>query len=230
LRTARTPRGLPAFAATILLTVVPGPDLYRIDVKSLQECTRKRLLRAGFEGAVGGFEAAFHSQEDLWIVHIHLLLLGEIQEAKPRLRNAFPDIGLGRPVVCRALDSRITQITYVQKFHAYHRPGSGKGAFENLHGYRDHHALAGEMINLVRNFHGVAADEFIRKLTTWRSRDNEELGAFLDDRVESHRRAAAERISSPGRDLGRFHNKFATILGQLLWQSALEFFHGLSKS
>jgi hypothetical protein len=37
--------------------------------------------------------------------------------------------------------------------------------------------------------------------------------AVLDDRVESHRRAAAERLSSPGRDLGRFHNKFATIFG-----------------
>jgi hypothetical protein len=123
--------GLPAFAATILLTVVPGPDLYRIDVKSLQGCTRKRLLRAGFEGAIGGFEAAFRSQENNWVVHVHLLLLGEIQKAKPRLRNAFPDIGLGRPVVCRALDNRIKQITYVQKFHTYHRPGapgfSGRG-------------------------------------------------------------------------------------------------------
>jgi hypothetical protein len=122
--------GLPAFAATILLTVVPGPDLYCIDVKSLQECTRKRLLRAGFEGAVGGF-AAFNFHEDRWVVHIHLLLLGEIQEAKPRLRNAFPEIGLGRPVVCRPLDNRIKQITYVQKFHTYHRPGapgfSGRG-------------------------------------------------------------------------------------------------------
>jgi len=89
----------------------------------------------------------------------------------------------------------------------------GKGAFENLHGYRDHHALAGEMINLVRSFHGVAAEAFIRNLAAWRSRDNDEFAAFLSRRVERYRRAAAERLLSPGRDLGRFHNKIATIFG-----------------
>jgi hypothetical protein len=69
------------------------------------------------------------------------------------------------------------------------------------------------MINLARSFHGVAADEFIRKLTKWRARNNVEMAAFLTRQVERYRRAAAERLLSPERDLGRFHNKIAKIFG-----------------
>ena len=118
------PVGRPAFVATILLVVVPGPSLHKIDLKTIHDRVRKRLLRAGFTAAIGGTEADFKVHEDRWVVHVHLLIVGDIDEAKPRLKKAFPDIGLGRPVFCRRLENPVAQISYLQKFHTFHRPGS----------------------------------------------------------------------------------------------------------
>jgi hypothetical protein len=118
--------GPSAFVATILLQSVPGPELSDVDVRACNQMVRKRLIRAGFRAAIGGTEAAYKAGEDRWIVHMHLLVFGEREEARPRLQYAFRGVGLHRPVVTAVIKDPVDQITYLQKFATYHRPGSSE--------------------------------------------------------------------------------------------------------
>src|SRR5208337_1047373 len=117
------PEGLPAFTATILLDSVTGSELCQLDLKRLHDRLRKRLGRAGFVAAIGGTEAAYKAGSDRWIIHVHLLVANELNEGRARLREAFADVDLFRPVICRPLRDRAAQISYLQKFSTYHRPG-----------------------------------------------------------------------------------------------------------
>ena len=125
------PDGLPAVTATIVLAKVRGAALRNECVEALHDRTRKRLSRAGVRAAIGGTEAAYLSEDDAWSVHLHLLIFGDIKVLGPRLRSAFAKDGYDRAVKCQPLRDPVSQITYLQKFHTYHRPGtrglSGKG-------------------------------------------------------------------------------------------------------
>jgi hypothetical protein len=90
-------------------------------------------------------------------------------------------------------------------------PLAGLGAFEELYGFADFHALAVELIRLAGAHHGVASEAFVDDLVEERARDDSALRAFLTQRIDVYMRAAARRVQSPGRDLTRVHRKFATI-------------------
>jgi hypothetical protein len=125
------PEEVRVFVATILLVSMSGPELSELDLSLLHDRLRKRLVRAGFKAAIGGTEAAYKAEADRWIMHVHLLIPGDVKEARPRLSEAFANVDLFRAVTCAPLRDRVSQISYLQKFSTYHRPGqalfSGRG-------------------------------------------------------------------------------------------------------
>jgi hypothetical protein len=116
--------GPQAFVATILLETVHAPALKRVDLDALHERARKRIVRADVSAAIGGTEASYDAQADTWTIHLHLLVFDSFESGRAKLRRAFNDSTLDRPVVCQPLRDRPAQLSYLQKFHTYHRPGS----------------------------------------------------------------------------------------------------------
>jgi hypothetical protein len=112
-----------AFIATILLEAVTGPGLSNIKLSTLHERVRKRLIRAGIGAAIGGTEASYEAKENRWIIHLHLLVFSSLEHGRAQLGHAFRDAVLDRPVVCQPLRNPVAQISYLQKFPTYHRPG-----------------------------------------------------------------------------------------------------------
>ena len=84
------------------------------------------------------------------------------------------------------------------------------GAFENLHGYLNHAELCGELLRLLRLSNGVAAAEFLMRLTKPLSRDERRVIAALRSRRDRYLQRARRQIAAASRDLERVHQKFAT--------------------
>jgi hypothetical protein len=116
-------QGPPAFIATILLEAVKGRALKKVEPGVLHERVRKRLIRAGVKAAIGGTEASYEAKENRWIIHLHLLVFESLEHGRSKLREAFSDSNLDRAVVCQRLRNPLAQISYLQKFQTYHRPG-----------------------------------------------------------------------------------------------------------
>jgi hypothetical protein len=116
-------QGTPAFIATILLEAVRGPALKKVEPGVLHERVRKRLIRAGVKAAIGGTEASYEAKENRWIIHLHLLVFESLERGRAKIREAFSDSNLDRAVVCQPLQDPVAQISYLQKFSTYHRPG-----------------------------------------------------------------------------------------------------------
>jgi len=174
--------GLPAFVATILLTAAEGPDLSLIDVRLLHERTRKRLIRSGVQAAIGGTEAKYKSNEDRWVVHLHLLVFGLIDQARPRLRRAFRDATLEKPVVCQHLRNPVAQISYLQKFVTCHRPGQpgfrGRG--------RAYPMKAAQIVQLARWTEGCRFEDFLFLLGLRRRGSRFEAERGFKDLLSEH--------------------------------------------
>ena len=138
---------------------------------------------------------------------------GRLNEVGVPLRSRTPILSTSnRSLDELALENRVRiDDAYRDRLIDVPLPLRGMGAFENLHGFEDHHALAVELISLARRSNGIASKEFMREFTAARARDDRALTAFLTDQTDRHLRVAARRISSAGRDLGRIHRRFATI-------------------
>jgi hypothetical protein len=108
---------------TILLVAAHGPLLAAVDVKKEHDRLRKRLLRCGFLAAIGGTETSYEASSDLWTVHVHLLVFGDIVLPLKRLRAMVQKDGFERPIKSQSLRDPIAQISYLQKFATFHRPG-----------------------------------------------------------------------------------------------------------
>ena len=124
-------QGIATCAMTILLCNVRGRDLQRVDLKAEQETLRKRLVRAGFRAVVGGTEASYNAEDDLWTIHVHLTVFGEVGEALKRLRLMFGRNSPDRPILRERIDDVVGWVTYLQKFVTYHRPGSARTRWES---------------------------------------------------------------------------------------------------
>jgi len=120
-----------AHLVTVLLVAVRGGLLHTVGVRAEHERLRKRLIRCGVRSAIGGTEAAYEAPNDRWVVHVHLLVFGDIKHAIARLRVMAKRDGFERPVKCQRVRDPVSQVTYLQKFVTYHRPGKasagGKG-------------------------------------------------------------------------------------------------------
>ena len=86
---------------------------------------RKRLIRAGFRAAIRGTGAAYKAGEDRWIVHLHLLVFGEREEAR-QIAGRLQERRVTQTVVTAVIKDPVDQITYLQKFATCHRPGSSE--------------------------------------------------------------------------------------------------------
>jgi hypothetical protein len=115
---------------TAFLAAYPPRSLITADIKRAKETFRKELHRSGFKGSLvlGGTEAGWSERQGLWILHVHLLGIGVPEEAWGRLRTTLKKSGLRFPLKCQALNDVETQISYLQKFVTYHRPGSYTGS------------------------------------------------------------------------------------------------------
>jgi hypothetical protein len=114
---------------TAFLTAYPPRSLIDADIKRAREMFGKQLHRSGFKGSLvlGGTEAAWSERQELWILHVHFLAIGVSEEAWGRLRTALRKSRLRFPLKRQALNDVETQISYLQKFVTYHRPGSYTG-------------------------------------------------------------------------------------------------------
>ncbi|MES0129338.1 DUF927 domain-containing protein [Mesorhizobium sp. M0029] len=89
-------------------------------------------------------------------------------------------------------------------------PEGGAGVFQDLHGLPDVSAISGKIRDLAQANHGVAAQAFLEKLTAWRAKDENNLKAWLNLKRRTYLRHA-KALPTNGRELGRFHQKFATV-------------------
>jgi hypothetical protein len=124
--------GISTRVLTILLLAVNGDELGDVELKRQHERLRKRLIRAGIRAAIGGTEVCYKAAKDQWIVHVHLLVFGRSDAAIANLKDMFAGTDeLDNAVDAKALRDPIEQVTYLQKFATYHRPGKlgfrGKG-------------------------------------------------------------------------------------------------------
>jgi putative DNA primase/helicase len=89
-------------------------------------------------------------------------------------------------------------------------PVGGIGFFEDLHGYTDVAAFSARLKELAASCFGWPSRQFIRKLVRWYAKDRKALRSWFGKRRQWYLKHA-ERISAPGRQLNRIHQKFATI-------------------
>jgi hypothetical protein len=115
---------VPAFIATVLLQAVDAAQLRGVELSTLHGRVRKKLIRADVAAAIGGTEASYEAEQDRWVIHLHLLVFDSLESGRAKLRRAFGDSSLHRPVVCQPLRDRVAQLSYLQKFSTYHRPRS----------------------------------------------------------------------------------------------------------
>ena len=115
--------------ATIHLGHFPARQHVKADLKRAHDFLRKRFDRAGLKGAtfVGGTEAAWQVKHQRWLLHVHLLAIGVTQAGWDRLDEAWANSGTGDPIVTDELRDLGEQLSYLVKFHTYHKPGQSRG-------------------------------------------------------------------------------------------------------
>lgn len=88
------------------------------------------MLRAGLRGlaVIGGTEFKFVARERVWIAHVHFLVLRTDAATRRALKNCG-DPNQNRAVVIQTVRDPLTQISYLQKFATYHRPGVQRGNY-----------------------------------------------------------------------------------------------------
>jgi hypothetical protein len=120
-----------AQTATIYLDTYPAGKLQDASIPTAHGSFQKRLQRCGFNKAVlvGGTEVTYRQETDDWLLHLHLLALNVPEEAQTKLDNVMRkkkkshDPLRFEPVT----EDYIDQLSYLQKFHTYHRPGVTHG-------------------------------------------------------------------------------------------------------
>ncbi len=115
----------PHEVATIYLSLIPPGGLAAVDVPHAREMFRKRLDRAGFQGAiaVGGIEAGWQHNLQRWLLHAHVLAIGVDPQAWERLETALKKGGTSKPLKRDPLCDPGEQLSYCIKFMPLHRPG-----------------------------------------------------------------------------------------------------------
>ena len=107
-------------------------DLPPISIARLHGQLRKRLRRAGISRVIGGTEASYNELDGMWTLHSHLLLFDADPIAIAAFASKCAKDGINRAVSKpQEVNDPIEQITYLQKFSTFYRPGAfdsrGKG-------------------------------------------------------------------------------------------------------
>jgi hypothetical protein len=116
---------VPAFFVTILLEECGVGDLHKIDVERSRRRLRTRMHRTLLPGAilVGGIEVGL--KDERWLIHAHLACLGP---AEAELRRLAGSHERSRALDIRQLRDVVRQVSYLQKFSTFHRPGQQTGS------------------------------------------------------------------------------------------------------
>ena len=114
----------PHEGATLCLATYEAGHLEEADIAQNHEQVRQRLNRAGFRGAVliGGTEVAWKNGR--WLLHLHLLAIGVEKADWRALRARWPSVDVAIPIKVDELRDPERQLSYLQKFATYHRPGA----------------------------------------------------------------------------------------------------------
>ncbi len=110
--------------ATLCLATYEAGHLKEADIGQNHEQVRQRLNRAGFRGAVliGGTEVAWKNGR--WLLHLHVLAIGVEKADWRALRSRWPSVDEAIPLKVDQLRHDERQLSYLQKFATYHRPGA----------------------------------------------------------------------------------------------------------
>ena len=71
---------------------------------------------------IGGTEVAW--KDGRWLLHVHLLAIGVNKADWNMLRSRWPRVGVAIPIKVDQLKDVERQLSYLQKFVTYHRPGA----------------------------------------------------------------------------------------------------------
>ncbi len=118
-----------AQTATAYLGVYKAGNLKDALLGTVHAKFRKQLDRSGFSGAIviGGTEVTYRHETNDWLLHLHLLSLGASKQAWKGLENKLSKYGIHDPLRMEPVNDPIKQLSYIQKFHTYHRPGTPHG-------------------------------------------------------------------------------------------------------
>lgn len=114
---------------TVFLGRASLGKLSTISIRSAHAALRQRLHRNALQGTMvaGGTEVSYHAQDGTWLIHVHLLVLGARAEEIEALRTVAAR-GANRPVKVQPVKNTPKQLSYLQKFNTFHRPGEQRGA------------------------------------------------------------------------------------------------------
>ena len=100
-------------------------ELEAADLDAEHNRLRTQLDRAGFRGSllIGGTEIAWKRASRTWLVHVHLLAIGASEASIKELR-AFHG---PRDIKVQPIRHPASQLSYLQKFETFHRPGIRTG-------------------------------------------------------------------------------------------------------
>jgi hypothetical protein len=113
---------------TIYLDQCRAGQLVTANLKRIRDFLRQRFNRADLTDSifVGGIEAAWQARCQRWLLHAHLLAIGVAEAAWDTLDDAWADSGTGDPIQRDELRDPAEQLSYLVKFHTYHKPGQSR--------------------------------------------------------------------------------------------------------
>ncbi|MGC1862098.1 MAG: hypothetical protein WA733_13495 [Methylocystis sp.] len=97
------------------------------DILLAQRRLRQRLRRCGFVGSlvIGGTEVSYSARTETWTLHFHVVVV----DAKPNTIRLLIEKSAKDwrwAVKCEDLRDRVRQLSYLQKFSTFHRPGRAR--------------------------------------------------------------------------------------------------------
>jgi hypothetical protein len=121
-------QNVPAHIVTLFFESRALGDLSAADPGRFKDTLRQQMNRVGLDKAVavGGIEAGL--KRDQWILHAHIAMTGAAPIELKRLRRLYSPKETKRSMLVQELKDVNEQLSYIQKFHTYHRPSGSKWA------------------------------------------------------------------------------------------------------
>jgi hypothetical protein len=121
-------KGVPSKNVVLLLKEADADALPTVDISKTLDRLRKELVRLGFEAVIGNLEAAYKPEKNTWVVHVHLVIFGNLDQQVKALRVAHKD-GMPNAVRVYPIRKAVRQTSYQFKFGTYYRAGRKGRAF-----------------------------------------------------------------------------------------------------
>jgi hypothetical protein len=111
--------------ATIYCETFDEGELHLANLTKIHNRVRQRLRRAGIGNgcAIGGTEVSYRAENQDWLLHLHLVTVDVGDAVFDAARKSFGSAGVRVPVEVNGFADPPKQISYLQKFATFHRPG-----------------------------------------------------------------------------------------------------------